>query len=86
MRRSKKSKLSVKHYGTLLELRKTQEETLKYRTLLLSDCSWQAEIIGPTKSQFYGYTSISYRAESAVQKLSDQLATYGFIGQLKGEK
>jgi hypothetical protein len=85
MRRSNKSAIQAAKYRALFDMRPALEEMLKYRTIELADRTWQAEIIGPMQSRFFGYTSISYRAEIALAKLSDQLATYGFIGQLKGQ-
>jgi len=65
----------------MIQARLDEHEKLNYRTGAIGT-RWEAEIIGPFDSPYYGTTAFGSDKSRAVSNLIGQLGRNGFIGRL----
>lgn len=66
----------------MIEVRLQEHEKLRYRTSETLIGHWEAEIIGPFDSPYYGTTNFGSDKSRAVSGLIGRLRRSGFIGRL----
>lgn len=65
----------------MVQARLDEHEKLQYRTQVIGT-QWEAEIIGPFDSPYFGTTSFGSDKSRAISNLIGQLGRNGFIGRL----
>jgi len=67
----------------MVEARLQEHERLQYALTLKGPIMfWQAEVIGPFDSPYFGRSANATTPDNAVKRLKEQLERNGFIGRL----